>query len=167
MPCTYSEVAVPRLLLQKDRMRVLVGETHDFVLDARTVARPDAHDVPAVHRGAVQVVADDVVRVSGWYASASRAAAGAAASSVSFRNENGGQSSDGCASVASKSTVWRSMRGVVPVLKRPMRKPSRCSAADSPTLRASPCRPPCVCVVAAVHQAVQKRARRDHDRSAR
>ena len=38
---------------------------------------------------------------------------------------SGGQSSDGIASTRSQSTVCRSIRGVVPVLNRPNRIPSR------------------------------------------
>ena len=42
-------------------MTRFVGEADDFVFDAGAIARAGGLDLAAVHRGAVQVGADDVV----------------------------------------------------------------------------------------------------------
>ena len=52
---------VAALRLQEDLVAILVGEAHHLVLDRRAVARPATLDLPGVHRGAVQVGADQVV----------------------------------------------------------------------------------------------------------
>src|SRR6056297_1951886 len=43
-------------------MRRLVSKANDLVLDGGAVARPDTVDMPAIHGGAIEIVADDVVR---------------------------------------------------------------------------------------------------------
>ena len=43
-------------------MALLVGESDDFVLDRRAIARPGRLDLPGVHRRAVQIRADQLMR---------------------------------------------------------------------------------------------------------
>ena len=57
-----ERAVVQALGLDKDLVRVLVGEAHDLVLDRRTVARAHAFDHARVQRRAIQPRADDVVR---------------------------------------------------------------------------------------------------------
>ena len=42
-------------------MHLLVGKFDDLVFDRRAIARPDGLDLPAIHRRAVHVLADDAV----------------------------------------------------------------------------------------------------------
>ena len=48
-------VSVAALGLQENLVRGLVGEPHHFVLDTRAIARPGRLNLPAVHRGSMQV----------------------------------------------------------------------------------------------------------------
>src|SRR5437763_15394047 len=49
--------------LDKDLMALLVGEANDFVLDRRAVARAGGLDLAGVHRRAVKIRADHLVRL--------------------------------------------------------------------------------------------------------
>ena len=48
--------------LEEDVVAVLAGKAVDLVFDRRAVARPDTLDDAGVHRRAIEIVADDVVR---------------------------------------------------------------------------------------------------------
>ena len=52
---------VPTFRLQKDVMRCLVGEPHDFVFDAWTIPRSSRLDLSRIHWRAMQVGADEFV----------------------------------------------------------------------------------------------------------
>src|SRR5947209_14393855 len=45
-------------------MRLLLGEAHDLILDGGTVAWADAFDEPVEHGSAMEVGADDLVRLT-------------------------------------------------------------------------------------------------------
>ena len=47
--------------LKEDLVRCFIGETMDFVLDGRTIARPDTLDYAGKHRASVQRSANNVV----------------------------------------------------------------------------------------------------------
>ncbi len=55
-------MGVQSLGFEKDLMRRLVGEAMDLVLDRRAIARPDALDDTRVHRAAIEIGADHIVR---------------------------------------------------------------------------------------------------------
>ena len=136
-----DRVVVQPLGLEEDLVPLALGEAHDLVLDRRAVARPDAGDLPRVHRRAVQVGADHGVRRAASVAVMWQAICGVVIRSV--RNENGsGGSSPGCSSSPAQSMVRPSSRGGVPVLSRPEREAAAARASrDRPSDGASPTRP--------------------------
>ena len=54
-------VGVQAFGLEEDVVAGLVGKAHDFVLDAGAIARAGGSDLAAVHRGAMEIGADDLV----------------------------------------------------------------------------------------------------------
>src|SRR5690606_1182668 len=60
-PLDIDLVGTPPLGLDEDRMRRLVGETSNLVLDGRAVTWTGALDAAVVHRCPVQVGVDDLV----------------------------------------------------------------------------------------------------------
>ena len=58
-------VGIQALGLEEKLVRQLVGELHDLVLDRRAVSRADGLDLAAIHGRAVDVLADDAVRLRG------------------------------------------------------------------------------------------------------
>ena len=45
--------------LQKNLMRLLIRKPHNLILDRRTIPRPDAVDLSGIHRGLVEILAND------------------------------------------------------------------------------------------------------------
>ena len=156
---------VEPLRLEENLVPVALAEAHDLVLDRRAIARPAARDLPGIHRRAMHVRPDDLVR--------RRRRAGDAA--VDLRRFDPLASASRTARAArrpaaspaaAQSMVVPSSRGGVPVLSRPSAKPSRSSVSDSPTAGASPTRPAGDLLLADVDQAAQKGAGGEHHRAA-
>ncbi len=49
-PVDVNLVGIKPFRLEKDLMRLFVRELDDLVFDRRTIARPDAFDLPAIER---------------------------------------------------------------------------------------------------------------------
>ena len=128
-------VRVQSLRLEKELVLRLVGELDDLVLDRRAIARPDALDLPGIHRRAVDVLADQPQRLRRGERDVA-AHLRAAARSSSCRKLNGvGSASPGCSSKRAQSIVRPSSRGGVPVFRRHSRSPRLLQASPSRTLR--------------------------------
>ncbi len=54
-------IAVAALGLEEDLVAQPIGKTHDLVLDAGAIARPARRNAAGVHRGAVEVGADQIM----------------------------------------------------------------------------------------------------------
>ncbi len=104
-------------------MRRPVGEADHLVLDRRAIARADATDLAGVHRRAVEVGADDVVRAP-FVCVMPQAICRVVIRSV--RNENGTGGSSPCLHLEARPSRWCGRRAApaCPVLRRPMRDPS-------------------------------------------
>src|SRR4029077_333651 len=64
-PVDVNFMCVQPFGLEKKLVLELVGELHDFVFDGGTISWSDRLDLAAVHRGAVDVFADDAMRLFG------------------------------------------------------------------------------------------------------
>ena len=129
-------VIVEAFRFEKNLMAVALAEFDDLIFDRRTITRARAGDLSRVHRRAMHVGADDVVRRR------DRARDGALDLRFSMRVvriENGsGGSSPGCISNADQSMLRPSSRGGVPVFNRPSVKPidfQACAKGPWPGLR--------------------------------
>jgi hypothetical protein len=126
---------------EEDVVAVLAGETMNLVFDRRAVARPNAFDDAGVHRRAIEIGADDVVRPRVGAGDPARQLLRVLAASP--RNEKTGSGSSECCSTSTeKSMLLPSSRGGVPVLSRPTGNCSSRSRAASDTDGGSPMRPP-------------------------
>ena len=125
---------VPPLGLEEDLVLLAVGEADDLVLDRGAVARAGALDLARVHRGPVQVGADDVVD-GGVGRGDVAVELRLRRSGRSGTRRGPGSSSPGWGSRRSKSMVRPLSRGGVPVLNRRSSKPSARRLPESPRPR--------------------------------
>src|SRR6266581_759253 len=162
-PLNIDSTRTPAFRLQENLVRNFIGETHDLIFNGRTIARPNTLDNSRVKRRAMEVVANNLVRlfrrthkITGqlWSPAVQilvrhriqrvRSAPGNCTSSRALvsREKYSGTRLPGCGSVLLKSIVRASMRGGVPVLKRRTVSPNARSASDIPNEGPSPARPP-------------------------
>ena len=89
-------VRVQALGLEEELVLFLVGKLDDLVFDRRAVARPDRLNLPAVHGRAVDVLADDAMRLRRGVTRCSTAPACRDAPRAGAEAERRGIASPGC-----------------------------------------------------------------------